>query len=96
MLLEQGFQPRKAVKELGLNDRGREERAYPERYRFLAVQAYQLGKISEGQLGKFLRCDPVTARERVAECLSRSYVDEEGAIQQGTLPFERSLLNTGS
>lgn len=95
MLVEQGFQPRKAAKELGLNDRSREVRAYPERYRFLAIQAYQLGEISEGQLGKFLRCDPVTARERVAECLSRSYVDEEGATQQGTLPFERSLLNSG-
>ncbi len=97
MLVEQGFQARKAAKQLGLTERpGAVERAYPERYKFLAVQAYQSGMISQGQLRRFLRCDPVTAREIVSECVNRSYVDEDGATRQGTLPFERSLLNTGS
>jgi Zn-dependent peptidase ImmA (M78 family)/DNA-binding XRE family transcriptional regulator len=93
LLAEKGFKPRKASEDLGLTRRhAKSDAPYPQRYKFLAVQAYRLGKISEGQLGKFLRCDPVRAREVVASCLDQSFVDADGRILARRMPFEKSLL----
>lgn len=100
LLVERGFKPRKAAKELGLTSRHLETNdPYPERYRFLAVQAYEVGEISEGQLVRFLststeRCDPVTAREIVAKYLNRTFLDSSGQATRGQMPFEMSLLPT--
>ncbi len=81
LLVEKEFKPRKATEALGLKPRHSDaDDPYPDRYRFLAVRAYRMGKLSEGQLSRFLRCDPVTAREIVAQ----------------TRPFEESLLPTRS
>jgi hypothetical protein len=93
LLAEKGFKPRKASEDLGLTlRRAKSDEAYPQRYKFLAVQAYCLGKISEGQLCRFLRSDRVTARGIVAECTSHRFVDEGGEVQEQCLPFEDSLL----
>jgi Zn-dependent peptidase ImmA (M78 family)/DNA-binding XRE family transcriptional regulator len=93
LLAEKGFKPRKASEDLALIPRhGKSDEPYPQRYKFLAVQAYRVGKISEGQLGKFLRCDPVRAREVVASCLDQSFVDADGQILARKMPFEESLL----
>ena len=94
-LEEKGFKPRKASEDLGLAHRhGKSDDPYPQRYMFLAVQAFRTGKISEGQLSKFLRCDPVQARETVASCLDQSFVDADGQILARKMPFEESLLQT--
>jgi Zn-dependent peptidase ImmA (M78 family)/DNA-binding XRE family transcriptional regulator len=69
---------------------------YPERYKFLVVQAYTQGKISEGQLAGFLRTDRVTAREVVAECLTSLEVDAEGKGRTVRLEFQQSLLSDAS
>ena len=95
LLAEKGFKPRKASEDLGLTPRhAKSGDLYPQRYKFLAVQAFRRGKISEGQLSKFLRCDPVRAREIVAACLDQSFVDADGQILARKMPFEDSLLNT--
>jgi len=65
---------------------------YPERYKYLAVEAYLDEKISEGQLAHFLRCDRVSAREIVENCLSRVDVDSDGNPDQLQLRFRDSLL----
>ncbi len=93
LLAEKGFKPRKASEDLGLVPRhAKSDEPYPQRYKFLAVQAYRAGKISEGQLSKFLRCDPVQAREIVASCLDHSFINSEGQIMARKMPFEDSLL----
>ena len=95
LLAEKGFKRREALEHLGLTTRHAEsDEPYPQRFKFLAVQAYRIGKISEGQLCKFLRCDPVSAREIVAVCLDQSYVDENGQVLERRMPFEKSLLKT--
>ncbi|MCH8881426.1 MAG: helix-turn-helix domain-containing protein [Planctomycetes bacterium] len=95
LLAERGFKPRKASEDLGLAHRhAKSDDPYPQRYMFLAVQAFRTGKISEGQLSKFLRCDPVGAREIVAACLEQSFVDADGQVLARKMPFEDSLLNT--
>jgi Zn-dependent peptidase ImmA (M78 family) len=66
MLKSRGFSPKKARERLGLEDAGGEPpELLPERYRQLAVRAFQQDLITEGQLAKFLRVDRLTAREIV-------------------------------
>lgn len=71
LLKEEKLHVGKAKETLGLSSHLETDDPYPERYKYLAVNAYEEGKISEGQLVGFLRChdDPVRAREIVQECL---------------------------
>jgi Zn-dependent peptidase ImmA (M78 family)/transcriptional regulator with XRE-family HTH domain len=91
-LKEEGFQPALAKQELGLEPPGRQEETYPQRYKYLAVQAYSQGKISEGQLARFLRCDRVSAREVVAQCSTQPYVDPSGNSVVLKMDFDRPGL----
>jgi Zn-dependent peptidase ImmA (M78 family)/transcriptional regulator with XRE-family HTH domain len=91
-LKEEGFQPALAKQELGLEPPGRPEEAYPQRYKYLAVQALSHGTISEGQLARFLRSDRVTAREVVAQCSTRPYDDPDGNPVVLQMPFDQSVL----
>jgi Zn-dependent peptidase ImmA (M78 family)/DNA-binding XRE family transcriptional regulator len=54
---------------------------YPERYKALAVYAYEQEMISEGQLARFLRCDRVTAREIVQDYLTSRDVNIDGQAE---------------
>lgn len=65
---------------------------YPQRYKVLAVQAFVEGKITEGQLAKFLRCSRVEAREIVDIC-SGTKDDADGDVTFVPLTLNRSLLN---
>jgi hypothetical protein len=92
-LAEAGFRPHAAKRELELQAQTPERQDdYPERYLFLAVQAFQQQAISEGQLARFLRTDRVTARGIVESCLIRRETQSDGGDQVVEMPFERSLL----
>ena len=91
-LKEEGFQPALAKQELGILPPERQEEAYPQRYKHLAVQAFLQARISEGQLARFLRCDRVTAREMVAQCGTQPYLDSGGNPVMLRMAFDRSLL----
>jgi len=92
-LAEKDFRPAEASRELNLVPRTAEsEEPYPERYRDLAVLAFCQERITEGQLGRFLRCDRVRAREVVEECRNRTRIGPEGSPGVIRLPFEASLL----
>lgn len=90
---ESRFAPRQAAAMLELPSHPATPDVYPERYKYLAVHAFEQEKISQGQLARFLRCDPVTAREIVAQCLTSSLMDDEGNEQKVRLEFQRSLLS---
>lgn len=85
--------PRQAAVMLELPSHPKTDDIYPERYKYLAVHAFEQEKISQGQLARFLRSDPVTAREIVSECLTSSVMDDEGKQQAVQLEFRRSLLS---
>lgn len=92
-LSEAGFRPGAAKHDLNLQAPTSESQdEYPERYLFLAVQAFQRDVISEGQLARFLRTDRVTARAIVESCLMRRETQSDGGDQVVEMPFERSLL----
>ena len=83
---------REARERLRLSSHPLNDAPYPERYKFLAVYAYDQEKITEGQLARFLRCDRVTAREIVDDCLTSRDVDDDGREQAVQFGTEGSLL----
>ena len=91
-LKESGLAPQKAASILELPSHPESDQPYPERYKYLAVHAFEQGMVSQGQLARFLRCDPVTAREIVAQCLTSQYVEDDGEPRTLQLEFHRSLL----
>ncbi len=96
-LKESKLPVRAAKEELHLSPHPITDAPYPERYKFLAVHAYDQEKITEGQLASFLRCDRVTAREIVQECLTSRDVGDDGQAQ--AIQFEetqRSLLRAAT
>jgi Zn-dependent peptidase ImmA (M78 family) len=91
-LKESGFEVRRAEAMLNLQQHPSTDNRFPDRYVFLAVQAYDKGGISEGELCDLLRCDRVTAREIVDRLLTTTSVSDEGEVQQIQLETHRSLL----
>jgi Zn-dependent peptidase ImmA (M78 family)/transcriptional regulator with XRE-family HTH domain len=87
-LKESKLPVREAKAELHLPPHPVNNDPYPERYKALAVYAYEQEKISEGQLARFLRCDRVTAREIVQEYLTSRDVTEDG--QTEAVQFEQT------
>lgn len=95
-LAERGFKPGAARQLLGLPTRPPSEDPFPERYRYLAVQAYLKEAISEGQLARFLRTDRVTAREIVDATLTSCDLDADGDAQSVQMPEQLSLFDLAS
>lgn len=83
---------REAEKRLGLSSDACPEPAYPERYKFLAVHAYERGELSEKELANYLRCDIWEARQVIQESMLSLEVDADGLIQPVQADFETSLL----
>lgn len=96
-LKESRFEVRKASQMLGLPEQPANDETLPDRYKYLAVHAYERGELSEGQLARFLRCDPVTAREIVAQYLTMPDVSIQGETLAISAQVESqySLLSDG-
>lgn len=96
-LKESKFSPMKAGQILELLPQPETSQPYPQRYKFLAVHAYGQGKITQVQLARFLRCDVVTARQIVTECLTSADVAADGRLEMLHLEeFQKSLLSNAS
>lgn len=91
---ESGLAPRKAQSMLDLPTHPVSSNPYPDRYKYLAVQAFEQEKISQGQLARFLRCDPLAARDIVNQCRASTVVENSGTPTQIELSFEKSLLSS--
>ncbi len=80
-LKEQGFKVREAQKQLGLPPISSRGDMLPIRYKYLAIDAFERGRLSEGRLAKFLDVDRVEAR-LIAQTLSEhgSDITEEENI----------------
>lgn len=89
---EKGFPVREAEKRLGLATETAPKPAYPERYKFLAVHAYERGELSEKELANYLRCDIWEARRVIRESMLSVEVDSEGRAHEMQADFEASLL----
>lgn len=66
-LKQQGFRVREAQRLSGLQEREVDDALLPPRYRYLAVEAWHRGDLSEGQLADFLQVDRLTARRMIRD-----------------------------
>jgi Zn-dependent peptidase ImmA (M78 family)/DNA-binding XRE family transcriptional regulator len=96
-LKESRFEVRKATEVLSLPKHPVSDEPLSDRYKYLAVHAYERGELTEGQLARFLRCDPVTAREMVARYLTTPEVSRDGEYLAISAQAESqfSLLSDG-
>lgn len=75
------FRPQEARQLLGLADRQGDSEMLPRRYRWLAVDLYERGDLSEGQLARFLRVERLEAR-RLARQLEKDFTYRQ-ALEDG-------------
>ncbi len=92
LLKEKGLSVREAEKRLGLATEISPEAAYPERYKFLAVHAFERGELSEKELANYLRCDVWEARRVIQDSMLSVEVDADGRPRSMHADFETSLL----
>jgi Zn-dependent peptidase ImmA (M78 family) len=91
-LKESRFEVRRAVQMLNLQQHPMTDAHFPDRYVFLAVQAFDQGELSEGELASLLRCDRVSARETVNKYLTTTEVSDEGEVRSVQMETQYSLL----
>lgn len=97
-LQDRGFKVRKAQDLLRLEPHRYSEQELPPRYQFLAVEAYQRDRLTEGQLAHYLRVDRVEARRIVQKLTTQAYVSQEGAITSLDVDFAQTYskaVNSG-
>ena len=91
-LSEAKFAPRKAEAMLGLPSQPTDDNIVPERYKYLAVHAYERGDLGDTDLAHYLRCDIATAREIVAQTLISHEIEPSGEEWSVRMDFPMSLL----
>jgi Zn-dependent peptidase ImmA (M78 family)/transcriptional regulator with XRE-family HTH domain len=87
LLVKQGFRVGEARKMLELAALPPDTELLPLRYRYMAVEAYLEGDISEGQFARFLRTDRTTARGLAQQLSHRIGMDETGAVSEEKLGY---------
>jgi len=91
-LSEAKFAPRKAEAMLGFPSQPTDDNIVPERYKYLAVHAYERGDLGDTDLAHYLRCDIATAREIVAQTLISHEIEPSGEEWSVRMDFPMSLL----
>lgn len=89
---DMGFKPTKARALMPLPTHEVKLPNLPLRYVALAIQAYEEGLLSEGQLAERLGTDRIGARERVRELTSESRPTDDGGWQQVPLDLTKALV----
>src|SRR5262245_12606263 len=91
-LKESKFSPREAAELLDLQPQPVNDFPFPDRYKYLAVAAYERAEIGDSDLAHYLRSDIVDAREIAAATLTSREVEPTGEQSALRLDFARSLL----
>jgi Zn-dependent peptidase ImmA (M78 family)/transcriptional regulator with XRE-family HTH domain len=90
-LRDSGFKVREAQTILGLEPHPRASQLLPLRYQYLAVEAYQRGDLTEGQLARFLRVDRVEARRVVQALTNYRGVSESGKMDNVSVNLAQNI-----
>jgi Zn-dependent peptidase ImmA (M78 family)/DNA-binding XRE family transcriptional regulator len=95
-LVKAGFRVGEAREMLELAALPPDEELLPLRYRYLAVEAYLEGQISEGQFARLLRTDRTAARKLAHRLSHRVGMDERGTISDVDIgPLDSSEVASG-
>lgn len=90
-LRQERFRVREAQKLLGLETAQADDEPWSSRYLALAVEAWQQGALSEGQLARILRTDRLGARERIQRLESEA---TDGNDAEEAIDFGAPLLGS--
>ena len=91
-LRERGFKVREAQDQLKLPEHPSDVRALPIRYEFLAIRAYEMGNLTEGQLANLLRTDRISARQLVQHLSSSVHLLDKGEFETLRIPLAGKLV----
>jgi Zn-dependent peptidase ImmA (M78 family)/DNA-binding XRE family transcriptional regulator len=86
-LVKEGFRVKQARQMLELAALPPDENLLPLRYRYLAVESYLDGHISEGQFARLLRSDRTMARKLAQQMSHRIGMDESGVTSSVEIPL---------
>jgi Zn-dependent peptidase ImmA (M78 family)/transcriptional regulator with XRE-family HTH domain len=92
-LKESKFSPRESAELLKLQPQPVNDFPFPDRYKYLAVAAYERGEIGDSDLAHYLRCDIVEARAIAAATLTSRELEPTGEESTWRLDFAKSLLS---
>ena len=90
-LRDRGFKVREAQRQLGLSPHPRDEQSLPLRYQYLAVRAYEEGKLTEGELARLLRGDRVAARRMIQKLTQPIHLPDDGQVASLPINLVSSL-----
>lgn len=93
-LRDKGFKVREAQEQLGLVAHPHDDDPLPLRYRLLAVQAYDDGKLTEGELCRLLRQDRLSARRTVQNMTNPLRLKDDDGLM--AIPIDLSSRVTGT
>ncbi|MBI4333995.1 MAG: ImmA/IrrE family metallo-endopeptidase [Chloroflexi bacterium] len=79
-LSERGFKVREAQEILQLPPHPAADNLLPTRYQYLAMEAYQKGNLSEGQLARLMRTDRVGVRRLMQSLSCQPHVSRDGDL----------------
>lgn len=90
-LRDRGFKAREAQEHLGLAPHPSDDRLLPIRYELLAARAYEIGKLTEGELARLLRTDRVSARQTLLRLSSTFHVFDGGQVSSLSVELAGSI-----
>ena len=90
-LRDRGFKAREAQEHLGLAPHPSDDRLLPIRYELLAARAYEIGKLTEGELARLLRTDRVSARQTLLRLSSPFHVFDGGQVSSLSVELAGSI-----
>ncbi len=91
-LRDAGYETREAQGQSSLPPRPDDERTLPLRYQYLAALAYEEGKLTEGELARYLRVDRVAARRLVQELSRSSLLQDEGQVTPSSIELKSRVV----
>lgn len=90
-LRDAGYKMQGVQGQSDLPSRRRDERSLPLCYQYLAALAHEEGKLTEGELARFLRVDRVAARRLVQELSRSSLLQDEGQVTSFSIDLKNRV-----
>ena len=91
-LREGGLKAQEAQSQPDMHPYASYERVLPVRYRYLAALAYEDGKLTEGELARYLRVDRVAARRLIQGLAQSSFLHDGGQVGLLTIDLTRRVV----
>ena len=90
-IISRGFKPQEALSILDIVPHRMSSDLHPLRYKYLAIEAFSQGKITEEEFASLLRTDLVTARRMFRAFRQQSIINPTGEDSVVEIPFDADI-----